>query len=327
MAGFLLINPRSGNGRPSADELAEAARERGVEAHLLGPGEDVAELCARSGASILGVAGGDGSLAPVAQAAVETGAAFVCVPFGTRNHFARDLGLDRNDPVAALAAFDGEHERLVDVGRVGARLFLNNISLGSYAHLVHRREHHRRRGEALARARALFQGAAHRHRLRAWVNGEQVLARVLLVGNNRYEVDLFTLGARDRLDAGELSLWTADGVLPHRWEERTGTRFTVALDGRRVPAAIDGEPAVFQPPLELESLPRALRVLVPGSTTEGNGIVTIGGAMHDNPRATETEQEEAQEGSRQQEEEAMRGGQEPHEPDEQRRRNDTDQES
>jgi len=307
VAGFLLINPRSGGRRPSAEELARAARERGVEPHLLRPGDDASELARRSGAAVLGVAGGDGTLAPVAGVALETGAAFVCVPFGTRNHFARDLGLDRRDPVGALAAFDGGGERRIDLGRVGGRVFLNNVSLGTYAGLVHRREHHRRRGEALARARALLQVARHRHRLRARVNGEPVLARVLLIGNNRYELDLFTLGARDRLDTGQLCLWTAEGLLPRHWDERTGERFVVELAPVRVRAALDGEPAVLEPPLELESLPRALRVLLPGTSTEQAGTAIMGGVMHDNPRATETEQEQAHEGGRQQEEEAMRG--------------------
>ena len=88
----------------------------------------------------------------VAAVAVERGAPFVCVPFGTRNHFARDLGLDRGDPVAALDAFAGE-ERRIDMGRAGERRFLNNVSLGLYASLVHRRERHRRRGQVLAGAR------------------------------------------------------------------------------------------------------------------------------------------------------------------------------
>ncbi len=319
MAGLLLINPRSGDQRPSAEELARAAQERGVEARLLRPNEDAAELARRSGAAVLGVAGGDGSLASVAEAALETGAAFVCVPFGTRNHFARDLGLDHDDPLGALAAFDGGGARAIDVGRVGSRLFLNNVSLGTYAALVHRRERHRRRGEALARARALLESARRRHRLRARVNGEQVLARVLLVGNNRYELDLFTLGARERLDAGELFLWTADGLLPRRWEERTAPRFRIELDAPRVGAAVDGEPAALEPPLDFESLPRALRVLLPGTTTRDAGTAKMGGAMHDNPRATETEQEKAHEDDRRQEEDAMRG-QEHHDPDEQRRR-------
>ena len=82
------------------------------------------------------MAGGDGSLAPVAGAVADDDRPFVCVPFGTRNHFARDLGLDVEDPIAALAAFDGE-ERRVDIGRAGEHWFVNNISLGLYASFVH----------------------------------------------------------------------------------------------------------------------------------------------------------------------------------------------
>jgi diacylglycerol kinase family enzyme len=267
---LLLINPRSGDGDPSPDELARAARERGVETHLLERSDDPAELARASGAAVLGAAGGDGSLARVAAAAIETGAAFVCIPFGTRNHFARDLGLDRDDPLGALGAFDDDVvERRIDVGKADGRIFLNNISLGAYAGLVHRREHRRRRGEALARARALVQTARRRHRLRARVNGEQLAARVLLVGNNRYAVDLFTLGERERLDGAELQLWAAAGWLPNAWEERVAPRFTIDLAAKTIRAAIDGEPVLLTPPLELESLPRALRVLLPaGSSAE-----------------------------------------------------------
>jgi diacylglycerol kinase family enzyme len=259
----LVINPRSGRGGPHATELVDAARKLGIEPHLLEAGEDPGEAARASGAEILGMAGGDGSLAPVAQVALESDAAFVCVPFGTRNHFARDLGLDRNDPLAALRAFSGGTERRVDVGRVSDRIFLNNVSFGVYAGLVHEREHHRRRGEALARARALVQVARHRHGLHARVNGEEVRARVLLIGNNRYDVDLFTLGVRERLDEGVLQLWAAAGWLPTSWEEQVGASFRMEVPGGSVRAAIDGEPVELDSPLELESVPQALRVLVP----------------------------------------------------------------
>src|SRR5436309_3340895 len=83
--------------------------------------EDPGEAARSSGAEILGMAGGDGSLAAVASAAFATDAAFVCVPFGTRNHFARDVGLDRDDPFAALGAFTDGTERRIDAGRVGDR--------------------------------------------------------------------------------------------------------------------------------------------------------------------------------------------------------------
>src|SRR6187200_503384 len=161
MSGFLVINPRSGDAEPSPEELRDEARRLGIETYLLGPDEDPSEV-ARSAepAGALGMAGGDGSLAAVAQVAIERDVPFVAVPFGTRNHLARDLGLDRDDPLAALAAFEGT-ERRVDVGRVNERVFLNNVSLGMYAQLVHEREGHRRRRETLARARALVIALRH----------------------------------------------------------------------------------------------------------------------------------------------------------------------
>jgi diacylglycerol kinase family enzyme len=263
---FLLINPRSGDDDPSPDDLVRAAHEHGVETHLLEQGDDVAELARASGAEILGAAGGDGSLGPIAQVALDLDAAFVCIPFGTRNHFARDLGLDRDDPLAALAAFDDDAgERRIDVGSLGDRLFLNNVSLGAYASLVHRRERHRRRGEALARLKALLKTAGHRHRLHVRVNGEALTTRVLLIGNNLYELELSTLGERKRLDAGELQLWAADGWTPRAWHERVASSFTIDPGSARVRAAIDGEPVVLDSPIRAESLPRALRVRVPGT--------------------------------------------------------------
>src|SRR6185437_12639178 len=126
LSSLLIVNPRSGRGGPDPDELIAEARRLGIQTQLLGQNDDPADVARRSDADALGIAGGDGSLAAVAEVALERDAPFVCVPFGTRNHFARDLGLDRNDPIAALAAFGGKGvERRVDVGRVANRLFLN----------------------------------------------------------------------------------------------------------------------------------------------------------------------------------------------------------
>ena len=295
---LLLVNPAPGGDSPSADAVADAARALGVEVRILEKDDDPADLARRSGAAVLGMAGGDGSLAAVAAAALETDAAFVCIPFGTRNHFARDLGLDRDDPIAAVAAFGEDAvERRVDVGRVGDHHFLNYVSLGVYAGLVHRRERHRRRDEALARLRAFGAVVRHRHRLHATVNGEPTRARVLLIGNNEYEISLFTVGERQRLDEGILQVWAAAGVLPRHWHDRVAERVEVELPGAHVRAAADGEPILLEPPLVFESLPRALRVLTP--PTEGADD------MHDNPEATEEEQELAQT-ERQNEEESQR---------------------
>ena len=264
MQVHLLVNPRSGTDSPTADELAEAARERGIQVHVLEDGDELQEVARNAKADVLGMAGGDGSLAAVAEVALEQDVPLVVVPFGTRNHFARDLGLDRDDPLAALAAFHDGVERRIDVGRVGERLFLNNVSLGLYARLVHRREHHRRRRDALARLRAIALTLRDRRRLQRFtIDGETVRARLVLVSNNDYVLDLLSLGEREQLDEGKLHLYVPHGFRRITWDERACTELEIGSPLPRLRAAIDGEPAELDTPLQFRIEPAALRVLVP----------------------------------------------------------------
>ncbi len=255
VSGLLIVNPRSGGAGPGAEELMAEARRLGIDVHELREGEDPGHVAHASRAEALGIAGGDGSLAAVADVARQRDLPLVCVPFGTRNHFARDLGLDRNDPLAALRAFDGA-ERRIDVGRADDRLFLNNVSLGVYARLVHRREHHRRRRAAFARVRAWAALLAHREPLGITIDGEAVDARIALVANNAYRIDFPTIGARERLDEGKLHLYVPG-------DERVGERFVVNAAAGRLEAAVDGEADVLRTPIEFRIEPGALRVLVP----------------------------------------------------------------
>jgi diacylglycerol kinase family enzyme len=247
------------------DELRERARARGIQTHVLAEGEDAAELARAADAESLGVAGGDGSLAPVAEVALKRDLPFVCVPYGTRNHFARDLGLDRNDPLVALEAFSGD-ERRIDVGRADGELFLNNVALGLYAGLVRRRERHRRRRDAFARLRALATMARRGWREEALrIDGRAVSASVILVANNAYELDVFNVGARERLDEGRLHLYIAHGWRPRTWEERAGTEFAIESQAK-LQAAVDGEPTELSSRVRFSIEPQALRVLVPPGT-------------------------------------------------------------
>jgi diacylglycerol kinase family enzyme len=261
MASFLIVNPHSGDG--GADELLEAAAERGIRTHVLGRDDDVATLAREAEADALGMAGGDGSLAQVAEVAIERDLPFACIPFGTRNHFARDIGLDRNDPIGALDALVDGTERRIDVGRANDRLFLNNVSLGVYAKLVHRREHHRRRSVTFARLRALGILATHREPLGITVDGDPISARVVLVSNNAYELGVLSIGERERLEEGLLHLYAPLGVLRSSWEERSSERFEIDAAAGRLEAAVDGEPEVLETPIEFTIEPRALRVLLP----------------------------------------------------------------
>jgi diacylglycerol kinase family enzyme len=261
LTGYVIVNPRSGSGE--ADDLVAAARERGLGVHVLQDGDDPASVARSAPDGPLGMAGGDGSLAVVAQVAIERGTPFVCVPFGTRNHFARDVGLDRGDPVAALAAFDDGVEQSIDVGRANDRLFLNNVSLGVYARLVHRRERHRRRGDALARLRAIAATLRRRDGVGLVVDGSPVHARVVLVSNNEYELSVLSIGSRERIDEGRLHVYAPCGLLRSGWVERSCERVTIDARAGRVRAAVDGEPDVLETPIEFGIEPRALRVLLP----------------------------------------------------------------
>ena len=100
--GVLIMNPESGGGKATRFELADLARRRVIEPVVLEPGFDLVQLAedaADRGADVIGMAGGDGSQAVVASVAIRHDVAFVCIPAGTRNHFALDLGVDRDDVV------------------------------------------------------------------------------------------------------------------------------------------------------------------------------------------------------------------------------------
>jgi diacylglycerol kinase family enzyme len=237
------------------------------------------------------MAGGDGSLAVVASVALERDLPFVCIPFGTRNHLARDLGIDRDDPIGALAAFQG-HEQRIDVGAVGDRLFLNNVSLGLYASFVHHLQRKtRNRVMALLRmAPAAFGRSRRPLDVSFDLEGrsEHHAALIVLVANNDYRLEsMAELGERARLDEGLLHAYVIEAVSRRALlallsraavgnvEEADGLvewssqRLTVESSRSRIHAAIDGEPAVLETPLEFEIKPRALRVLVPPSGSQG----------------------------------------------------------
>jgi hypothetical protein len=134
----LIANPWSGGGKVERFKLPEEARALGIEPRVMERGDDLEALARdaiHSGADVIGMAGGDGSQALVASIAAEAGIPFVCIPAGTRNHFARDLGLNRDDVVGALRGFSGEARR-IDLASVNGRTFVNNVSLGLYAETV-----------------------------------------------------------------------------------------------------------------------------------------------------------------------------------------------
>ena len=162
------------------------------------------------------MAGGDGSLAAVAAVAIERDMPFVCVPFGTRNHFARDLGLDRDDPLGALAAFDGR--RAADRRRPRRRAALPQQRLARPLRAA--RAPARAPPAAARRARTRCVRSRSHCRTAAaglfTIDGDAVRGRVVLVANNHYSLELLSLGERERIDDGLLHLYVPHGLAADR---------------------------------------------------------------------------------------------------------------
>jgi diacylglycerol kinase family enzyme len=279
----LFVNPQSGGGRAARASLVERARERGIHALVLHPHQDLAALvdeAVAEGADALGMAGGDGSLAVVAAAARAHELPIVCVPGGTRNHFALDLGVDRHDLVDALDAF-GDHgvERSIDVAEVNGRVFLNNVSLGIYGEAVQQTAYRDAKMRTLLETTAEVLGpsrAAPEVLLVDDLGREHRDPAVVLVSNNPYALDRpVAPGTRPRLDGGELGIVLLDRPRPGAdrparvW---SATRLAVDATGS-VHVGVDGEAVELDAPLAFVIRPGALRVRIssrhPGVSPSG----------------------------------------------------------
>jgi diacylglycerol kinase family enzyme len=280
---FLVMNPRSGGGKVVRFALKQRAEALGAEVALLdAAGSDVQQLARDAvarGADLLGVAGGDGTQALVAQIAAEHDVPFLVISAGTRNHFALDLGLDREDPSRCLEALRDGVEARIDLGEINGRPFVNNASFGAYAEIVenpaYRDDKARTALEALPELLRGSRGAG----LRAQVGDTQIEGpQALLVSNNPYQSsDLAGLSRRARLDRGVLgviavrvdSARQAIGLLNGaslqgvQWAE--AREVLVTSDEASVPVGIDGETVRLTTPVRCTSRPGALRLRLPRS--------------------------------------------------------------
>jgi len=279
---FLIMNPRSGGGKVTRFGLKDKAQALGAEVALLeGPGMvDVAALARKAvadGADLLGVAGGDGTQALVAGIAAEHHLPFLVISAGTRNHFALDLGLDREDPATCLDALTDGEELQVDLGVIADRTFVNNASFGAYAEVVRSPAYRDdKRGTTLQMLPDLLHGHQGA-RLTAQAGATTIEApQALLVSNGPYEMtDVAGLGRRARLDAGTLgvvavkvdSARQAIGLLRGGHGPgltvRTAGEVTISADAPQIPVGIDGETILLPAPVRCTIQPRALRVVVP----------------------------------------------------------------
>lgn len=273
----LFINPWSGGGKAAEVGLAEEAARRGIRTVELHRGDDLGQLvheAVSAGADALAAAGGDGTQAIVATAAAEHGLPFACVPAGTRNHFALDLGVDRDDVVGALDAFVDGGEHVVDLGEVNGRVFVNNVSMGLYAEAVQSKGYRNAKIRTLLDTMPAVFGPSGSELDLQWASPDgtsHASAATILVSNNPYRLShAVGSGTRPRIDAGVLGVAVVPakgrgdgqhhttGPLLQQWATTT---FEVNST-RPVPLGVDGEAVVLQPPVRFRIRPATLRVRI-----------------------------------------------------------------
>ena len=289
----VILNARSGTGHGAAvrQRLADAFASRGVDARIsmAGDGETLIALArhaVHSEADSVVAGGGDGTISSVAAAMIDSGKTLGVLPFGTLNHFAKDMAipLDLDSAVDTIA--EG-HATAVDVGDVNGRIFLNNSSLGLYPRMVRERERQQRLGWGKVPASIWAAiGVLRRHpflEVRLGVEGKELAGRTpfVFVGNNVYAVERLDIGTRACLDKGELSLYATSrtgrlglillalrALVGGLRQERDFLALTahdiwVGTKRKGVQVALDGEVTIMEPPLHFRIRPAALRVLAP----------------------------------------------------------------
>jgi len=284
----VLVNPLSGGrpgGKGAVDELFRGA---GVEARvqLTTDVGAAARALARERPPLIVAAGGDGTVNAVAAALAGTGIAMAVLPAGTFNHFARDLGIP-SDAAAALEIALRGRRRAIDVGEVNGRIFVNNASIGLYPAIVRRREKHERLGFGRLHAmlwsmHTVLRGHPFLH-LALKLDGVESRRRTpfVFVGNNVYQMQGFTIGMRERLDAGVLSVYLTQrrgrlGLLrlalralfgrleqAADFEASTVSELRIESRHKRLLVATDGEVGALELPLDFRIRPAALQVMAP----------------------------------------------------------------
>ena len=279
---YVIMNPKSGGGKVERFDLKRKAEDLGAEVFLIGGPEpvDVAKVARDAvarGADLLSVAGGDGTQALVAGVAAEHGLPFVVISAGTRNHFALDLGLDREDPSACLHALSDGVELRVDLGMINGQVFVNNASFGAYAEIVETPAY---RGDKLKTTLNLLpdllQGQRGARLIAQSDDTEIRSPQALLVANNPYgSGDVAGLSRRARLDRGVLGVVgvkvrnarQAAGLLRGKnavgLRVLTTTKIEISADAAEIPVGIDGEAVSMSTPVTCTISPAALRVWVP----------------------------------------------------------------
>jgi diacylglycerol kinase (ATP) len=272
----LVTNAASGKGT-DPDRVAGLLRGAGarVSVHPFDPGgaEEAVEHAAAAAAAErpdrLAVAGGDGSIGPVAVHAARTGLPLAVIPTGTANDFARTLDLPLEIEAACAVAARATRERPIDLLRAGERPFLNAASVGLSVIAAHRARKLKRPLGPLAYAVGALRAGLTAHPLscRVAVDGTDLFEggawQVIVAGTGAFgggsELDAADPSDR-RIDVAVLEAGPRAALVRRAWgmrngglAEQPGVRHArgriVELDlPERTPFNVDGEVCDVAPP-------------------------------------------------------------------------------
>lgn len=291
----VIINCSSGPGHEEGvrNTVADAFKAAGLDARIsmAATGSEVTALAQRAlkgDAKTIVAGGGDGTISSVASVLINTDKILGILPFGTMNHFAKDLRIPP-DLAGAVKIIAAGHQKRVDVGEVNGHAFINNSSLGLYPTIVHKREKQQRLGWHKWPAYIWAALAVLRRypflNVRVAVDGADLNSRTpfVFIGNNKYEMETLNIGGRDHLDKGELSLYMTNRTgrlglvrlalrallrgLRHEKDFLALCTKEIWIETRHkhLRVALDGEVIRITPPLHYRALPRVLSVLTPAN--------------------------------------------------------------
>ncbi len=295
----VLVNRAGGAAAAAGEELTDkivaafAAAGATVEVQLVAPTE-IASAVRKAAATAerLVVGGGDGTMGSVAQALADRpDTELALLPLGTLNHLARDLGIPSVLEEAATLAVTGATVP-VDVATVNGHRFVNNASIGLYPFMVRRRDDARERAglpkwlaTLPAVSAALSRLPHHRLRIDMGDGAKPLITSLLFVGNNLYALEAGSVGTRESLADGLLSIfavahrtrlgliWFALRTLFGRADRKAdfvaigeSPVLTVHSTGRSIEIALDGEVRRLRSPLKFAVDAGALKIVMPGTS-------------------------------------------------------------
>ena len=295
----VIINASGGSFVAGETEqlLADLFAASGIEVNLrLARSGDQIELFAKaavdSDAEVVLAGGGDGTISSVAGVVAASGKTFGVLPLGTLNNFSKDLNIPQDIAEAIRVIAEGKTAE-IDLAEVNGRKFINNSSIGLYPRIVRKRDQHQQR-LGYGKWRAAFWAAISIFRISPFlkveilVDGKLFVRKTpfVFVGNNEYEMEIYNIGRRPKLDKGRLSIYFLHrggrlGVIMLLLRTITGTvkqwrdfeevltdSIRIGTRRKRMQVAFDGEVASVEMPLQYRILPKALRVIVPAEKTE-----------------------------------------------------------